>query len=83
MPRLSSYLAAALLVLTAPSSAEQYYVSPGGSDAGRGTREKPWQTISKASASLKPGDTVEIRAGTYDEAIQPAASGTGEGARIT
>ncbi len=61
----------------------EYYVSPRGSDANPGTREKPWQTIGKANASLKPGDTVHVLTGTYHEEVRPKASGTADGGRIT
>ena len=60
-----------------------YYVSPAGSDADPGAREKPWRSLGKANASLQPGDTVHIVAGVYDEPIRPKASGAGEDRRIT
>jgi len=59
-----------------------YYVSPSGADAGPGTFETPWRTIGKAATSLAPGDTVLIRAGTYNEQVRVAVSGTA-GAEVT
>ena len=48
-----------------------YYVAPGGDDDNPGTKDQPWQTIGKAAATLVSGDTVYIRAGTYQERIVP------------
>jgi hypothetical protein len=47
------------------AAAETYYVAPDGDDANPGTVEKPWKTLGKASSSVKPGDTVLIKAGEY------------------
>jgi hypothetical protein len=52
------------------------------SDAGPGTLTEPWCTLDKANATLRAGDTLHIRAGTYLESIQPAASGIAEELRI-
>ncbi|MBW2737229.1 MAG: right-handed parallel beta-helix repeat-containing protein, partial [Deltaproteobacteria bacterium] len=52
-----------------------YVVSPTGHDSNAGTMAKPWKSIAKANGSLLPGDTVQIRAGTYHEMIAPARSG--------
>src|SRR5262249_28766555 len=76
----------ALLVL--PRAAGQiagntYYVSPAGNDANPGTQASPWRTIGKANSSLRPGDRVLIRAGTYTDAIPPNNYGTSDSQRIT
>src|SRR3954466_1898079 len=55
-----------------------YYVdgsSPQSDDAGTGTHERPFRTISKAAAILQPGERVVIAAGTYREFVQPARGG--------
>ena len=52
------------------------YVSPLGSDSNPGTRALPWKTISRAANSVKPGDTVIIRGGIYNEAVNFRTSGT-------
>ena len=52
------------------------------SDEGPGTLSEPWCTIEKANASLEAGDTVLIRAATYNETIQPENSGASETGRI-
>ena len=62
-------------------SATDFFVdknSIGGScnDNNTGTTiESPWCTIHKANHFLMPGDTVNIRAGIYDEIIEPKHSG--------
>ncbi|NOX97573.1 MAG: hypothetical protein GXO98_05885 [Nitrospirae bacterium] len=63
------------------ASGAEYYVdkdSLGGSasNTNPGTLTAPWQTIAKANVSVKAGDTVNIRKGTYRETISPRASGT-------
>jgi len=45
--------------------AATYCVAPSGSDSNPGTEAQPWKTLPKASASVRPGDTVRIRAGEY------------------
>ena len=77
--------------------AENAYVGDGGqvyvvdanhasaSDAGPGTAERPWATLSRAAqkGALRPGDAVLIREGIYRESVRPATGGTGPEARIT
>jgi hypothetical protein len=46
-----------------------YYVAPTGSDSNAGTAAAPWKTIQQAGGIVQPGDTVLVRAGTYDGAI--------------
>ena len=57
-----------------------YYVSTTGSNNGTGTQASPWQTINHAQqASLKPGDTIMVEPGTYNEAITISQSGSAAG----
>ncbi len=42
-----------------------YYVAVDGNDHNSGTKTKPFATIQKAQAEVKPGDTVYLRGGTY------------------
>ncbi|MCG3192042.1 MAG: hypothetical protein DIJKHBIC_01276 [Thermoanaerobaculia bacterium] len=70
------------IALGLPALAGTYHVSPDGNDSNSGTLASPWRTIEKAAASLRPGDTVLIRAGTYRERLVPLTSGTA-GAEIT
>ena len=53
----------------------EYYVAPGGSDSNPGTEAQPWQTIQKAADTLVAGDTVYIKAGTYQERVIVRNSG--------
>jgi uncharacterized repeat protein (TIGR02543 family) len=64
--------------------AATYYVDKAtGSDSRAGTSvSTAWATIGKANATVKAGDTVYVRAGTYDEIIEPYQSGS-SGAPIT
>jgi len=67
---------------------DAYYVdkdSIGGpcSDGGPGTLGEPWCSIDKANSTLQAGETVYIRAGTYQETIQPDNSGSSDTSRIT
>jgi hypothetical protein len=70
-------VALALGVLpTVQADGTAYYVARDGDDANPGTLQAPWRTIGKVNRELRPGDTVYIRAGTYDEIIEPDRSGT-------
>jgi hypothetical protein len=67
------------------ATAADYYVDqnyPSASDANGGTASAPWKTINKANQTLRAGDTVSIKAGTYNTYIEPVNSGTASG-RIT
>ena len=59
-----------------PSGGQVFYVAPTGNDANPGTQTAPWRTLAKANASLRAGQTVYVRAGTYAEQVKPTASGT-------
>jgi hypothetical protein len=57
-----------------------YYVSTTGNDNGSGTQSSPWHTINHAlQSSLKPGDTVVVAPGTYNEAIDINTGGSAAG----
>jgi hypothetical protein len=60
-----------------PSSGA-YFVSPGGNDGNPGTYDEPWQTVSKAAATVVAGDSVYIRGGTYSEQVTLETSGTSD-----
>ena len=64
-----------------------YYVdqdSLGGpcDDNGPGTIDAPWCHVAKANATLTAGDTAYIRAGIYEETIQPQNSGSSDSRRV-
>lgn len=52
-----------------------YVVAPNGNDSNPGTKDAPWKTLKKACQTLKPGDAVYLRAGTYEEILAPQRSG--------
>jgi hypothetical protein len=57
-----------------------YYVdgnSANASDAGPGTKERPFRTIGKAAEVLQPGERVVVAEGIYREVIRPPRGGTG------
>ncbi len=67
----------------AEAQAATYHVSvTAGNDANPGTQILPWKTIGKANATVQPGDTVLLHAGTYGEQIRPARSGVSDTNRI-
>jgi parallel beta-helix repeat protein len=55
-----------------------YYVATTGSDSNPGSEAQPWRTIQKAASTLVAGDTVYIRAGTYQERVEPLHSGSAD-----
>ena len=52
-----------------------FYVAPDGNDSNPGTEARPWRTIQQAADTLVAGETVYIRAGTYEEQVIPQNSG--------
>ena len=56
-----------------------YVVSPSGNDTStNGDLTTPFSTIEKALSVAQPGDSVQLRSGTYREAINPPRSGTAQ-----
>lgn len=67
------------ITIVSQAQAIEYYVDQGNSsanDQNTGTVSSPWKTITKANQTLTAGDTVYIKAGTYNSYIAPAKSGT-------
>lgn len=61
-----------------PGLAETYYVAqnhPKAADSNPGTEELPWRTLTQAANVAKAGDIVWIKAGIYQETLQPYNSG--------
>lgn len=46
-----------------------WFVSPQGDDQNPGTRAAPFRTLSRAAASVAPGDNVWIAGGVYEESV--------------
>jgi lipopolysaccharide exporter len=59
-----------------------FYVAPGGSDAGPGTRERPFGTIGHALRRLRYGQRLRVRGGTYDERVKLVAAPGRKHARV-
>ncbi|MGA9544158.1 MAG: DUF1565 domain-containing protein, partial [Candidatus Sulfotelmatobacter sp.] len=59
------------------------YVSTNGNDSNPGTIDKPLRTIQHAADIAKPGDTVNLRAGTYCQQLAVNVSGNAEQGFIT
>src|SRR5262245_49503379 len=62
-----------LFLCASVASATTYYLKPdAGADSNPGTQAAPWKTLDKVAASVGPGDTVTIQAGTYtpDQYVQ-------------
>ncbi|MGQ9525133.1 MAG: right-handed parallel beta-helix repeat-containing protein [Armatimonadota bacterium] len=74
---LKSTLAVLVLFAAWISSADAttYFVSPTGVDTNPGTLSRPFRTISRAAAVMRPGDTCYVRTGVYRETVRPARSG--------
>jgi len=50
--------------------------APGASDTNPGTEAEPFKTVQRAADAAKPGDTIYVMAGKYDERIKVKAGGT-------
>lgn len=71
------------VMMCSASWAATYYIDgTNGNDTNSGSQSAPWKTIGKANSTLKAGDTVYIKKGTYKETIRPSGSGT-KGSYIT
>ena len=64
--------------LSAPAHAQgsAYWVDPAGSDTNAGTTSAPFKTLQKALDVAQPGTTINLRAGTYREAVITKRAGT-------
>ncbi|MFC1479682.1 hypothetical protein ACFL6F_03710 [Planctomycetota bacterium] len=85
--RLIALLLGCISLLSCPAIARDYCINqnhPRASDNNSGTLKAPWKTLKKANSTLKAGDTVYLRKGTYHPhfdgtyhiAVAPRNSGT-------
>ncbi len=74
---------ATITLVAQPSSGTTYYVATNGSDANPGTAASPFRTIQHAARAAAAGDTVLVRAGVYEELLQPPQSGNATQGYIT
>jgi hypothetical protein len=79
-----------LVAICLQSSALTYYVATPSSlekkaytndavvsnDSSPGTKDKPFATLARAGQAAKPGDTILIQGGFYNETLRPTTSGT-------
>jgi hypothetical protein len=68
MKTFCSFLHVLALALSAylPARAAEFYIAPGGSNAGNGSIGSPWGTFDYAIDNINPGDTLFVRGGTYN-----------------
>jgi len=71
-----STLMFAMLLLSVPSLAADYHVSPRGADSNPGTVTRPFRTIQRAADIVHPGDTVIVKDGTYSNPLASGADST-------
>ena len=74
-----------LLVLRpgAAANAATFYVSPTGSDQNAGSQALPFKTLGRGCQSLSAGDTLDVAAGTYAEALTDVIPAGADGAPVT
>jgi hypothetical protein len=66
------------------SSAKTYYVAPDGDNLADGSTDSPWNTLQFATQQLSAGETLVIRAGSYNETVLLGENDSGtENAIIT
>ncbi|MGZ5431372.1 MAG: right-handed parallel beta-helix repeat-containing protein [Thermoanaerobaculia bacterium] len=69
-------VAVSLFVLATNARAVNHYVATNGNDANAGSLAAPFRTITKAAKVAKPGDVVNVRAGTYSDIVYILSKGT-------
>jgi uncharacterized protein DUF1565 len=80
----STKAATATVTIQLPSrSGVTYYVSTSGNDTNAGTLAAPWRTIQHAASTVHAGDTVQVRAGTYNEIVTMQTSGNSTAGYVT
>lgn len=65
------------------SGGRYLYVSMTGSNTNPGTKQQPFGTLQYAANKAKPGDTVEVRGGTYCQRLAITISGNSKAGYIT
>jgi hypothetical protein len=67
----------AIVLFSQAAFGATYYVSSDGLDDDPGTQMRPWRSLAKANASVRPGDTVMLADDIYQGVIEPQRSGRG------
>jgi hypothetical protein len=70
------FLSACLALSCFAQAQTYYYVAKTGSDSNSGSASAPWLTIGHAALEAQAGSTVYVEAGTYNESVTFANSGT-------
>ena len=73
---LALMLLSLLFMMAGQSYAATYYVSPAGYDTAPGTSSAPWATFAHAMGVLRPGDTLFLEDGIYNQSLDITSSGT-------
>jgi Pel9A-like, right handed beta helix region len=60
---------------SAATGTSVFWVAPDGDDTGPGTRDEPWATLQHAADSVRPGSTVYVRGGVYQQRLAVPTSG--------
>jgi hypothetical protein len=80
-PRVSA--TATITLMTAAPTGKTYYVATNGNDGNAGAKSKPWKTIQHAADTAQAGDTVEVRAGVYNEHVEISSAGNASAGYLT
>jgi hypothetical protein len=64
-------------------SNSSFYVSTTGNDSNPGSQSAPWRTIQHAAETVRPGSTVNVRGGVYEELVSINVSGNATDGYIT
>jgi len=64
-------------------SNSSFYVSMTGDDSNPGTQTAPWRTVQHAADTVRPGSTVNVRGGVYEELVSIKVSGNATDGFIT
>ncbi len=72
----SRFILIAASAVSLQAWAGTYYVSVSGDDDNPGSLAKPYASVNHALETLKPGDTLYLRGGTYFEEVEAEISGT-------
>lgn len=73
---LTLFLVVFSLGIIGEASAATYYIATNGSDSNNGSISSPWATFNYAMSRLFAGDTLIVKAGTYNQRITAVRSGT-------
>ena len=73
-PALAVLTAAAALASASPLFVDQKHAAA--SDQNPGTEAKPFKTLQPAVNAARPGDTIWVKAGRYDDPVRIGTAGT-------